>query len=416
MRLAALLAVVAASFARADDPWPGVAAHYQHGVIGEKVTYRAVDAGGAERSSTVLLRLDHDQPAAPAIRLDLGNLVVYADRTRIVAAHAGNPGTYLERTVENGLSPRAFEDALPPLVLPQLGWAFSSPHADAWWDIFGVGRVQMILDESAGLDANVLKVLQHSGAARLEALSLRPARSNLALASMKVAYPHGSLTLDLTSEDLAPADIGDASTWVINTDKRTRVESLTDLKPLPGEVAVGDACPPLGLVTSRIEGWSFADAVKRLQGQNPQPPGPAWVALLVRVPSGPAPAVVPQAVRGLDGLVREFSIQRMQGLRGSPRLEAHEVLVLELGEVNAQRVAELSREQVAGADSIAERLFSTTGKATFWRIAPEAAAAVIVLDERQRIAGLVRLDGRLVDAGTIAAEVRRIISTVPAPE
>jgi hypothetical protein len=121
--------------------------------------------------------------------------------------------------------------------------------------------------------------------------------------------------------------------------------------------------------------------------------------------------VLAQAVRGLDGLVREFSIQRMQGIRNSPRLEAHEVAVLELGEVSAQRVAELSRLQTVGADSMGERLFSTTGRAVFRRIAPQAVAAILVLDEHQRIAGVVRLDGRMVDADTISGEVRRIIST-----
>ncbi|HEX2839476.1 MAG TPA: hypothetical protein VHN77_15270 [Phycisphaerales bacterium] len=412
---AALVPVaIVACVARADDPWPGVAAHYQSGVLGEKVTYRAVNANASERSSTVILRVSHEGPSAPVVRLDLGNLIIHADSTRIIAAHAGNPAAYFERTLTEGLTTRVLEETLPSIVMPQLGWAIGrGPHEDAWWDILGVGRAQLVVDEDPGLDSGVLRIMDQRGQARLESVVLRDVGPNLALASVKVAFGAGEAgtTLELTAVDLAPADVGDVASWSISTENRTRVERLADLRPIPGDVAVGDACPAMGLITQSIEGWSFADAVGRLTGQNPQPSGPAWIAFLVRVPDGPPPPVLAQAVRGLDGLVREFSIQRMQGIRNSPRLEAHEVAVLELGEVSAQRVAELSRLQTVGADSMGERLFSTTGRAVFRRIAPQAAAAILVLDEHQRIAGVVRLDGRMVDADTIAGEVRRIIST-----
>lgn len=422
---AAVPVAILACVARADDPWPGVAAHYRSGVLGEKVTYRAVNANASERSSTVILRISHAGPAAPVLRLDLGNLIIHADRERITAAHAGNPAAYFEQTLTDGLTTRVLEETLPTIVMPQLGWAIDrGPHEDAWWDVLGVGRAQLVVDEDAGLNSRVLRIMDQNGRARLESIVLRQAGQNLALSTMKVAFGaeggsggggDAGTTLELTAVDLAPADIGDVSSWAISTEKRTRVERLADLRPIPGDVGVGDACPAMGLITKSIEGWSFADAVTRLTTQNPQPSGPAWIALLVRVPDGPPPPVLAQAVRGLDGLVREFSIQRMQGIRNSPRLEAHEVAVLELGEVNAQRVAELSRLETVGADSMSERLFSTTGRAVFRRIAPEAVAAILVLDEHQRIAGVVRLDGRMVDADTIAGEVRRIIST-PAAE
>ncbi len=399
-----------------SDLWQLVASHYRRDTVAEKVSYRAQGAG-VDRTSTVVLRVSHDGPNAPVVRVDMGNLILWADSTRLVAVHAGNTKSYFEHTLSAGLTTDVIAETFPPLVMPQLGWAISTdePH-DSWWPLMGVGAVRVGPMESTPDLADTLSMPLASsrGSATVDALSLRRVRSTRALAALKLTYAgEQATTLELTAQDMAPTDIGAPASWAIPTAGRARVERLADLRPIPGEVGIGEACPPLSLMTGNVEGWSFADATSRLRSMNPQPSGPTWIAFLIRLPDQ-TPEQQPateQAARALDSLTREFSIQRMQGLHNSPRLEAHQAIVLELGQVNQQRVAELSKAVIAGTESLGEQLFISSGLATFHRFAPGSAAAILVLDEHQRIAGLVRLDGRMVDASTIADEVRRIIST-----
>ncbi|MFO0831766.1 MAG: hypothetical protein U0637_07960 [Phycisphaerales bacterium] len=402
----------------APDTWDQVAQHYRRGSFGEKISYHAAGAN-TDRSSTVVLRVSHEGPNAPVIRLDLGNLIIWADNTRLVASHAGNPKAYFEQTLTGGLTADALQSTLPPLVMPQLGWAVSKDApAEGWWNCMGVGQVHVGESRTEGA-VIPLDVTDVRGPAHVDALTVRRDATGLALDTLTLTYPgEPATTLEVRADGLQSSELGGSSTWGVDTAGRTRVERLTDLKPIPGEVTVGESSPPLSLFTGQVVGWSFADAVRQLRALNPQPPGPAWIVLLVEAPeAAPAHAgVVAQAARGLDALVREFSIQRMQGVRNAPRLEGHEVAVLELGEVNAQRVAELAKARTPGTDSLGERLVSTAGRDAFHRVAPGAAAAIIVLDEQQRVAGVVRLDGRMVDAETISQEVRRTISTREEPE
>lgn len=422
--LPAVLAIAALS-AVPQPPWDRVASHYRRETIAERVTFTA-KSPASERASTVIMRVSHRGATAPIIRLDLGNLIIWADNTRIVGTHASNPNSYFETTLPAGLSPEAIQDHLPPLIMPQLGWAITTDAPiDDWWPVLGAERVRIAPELPPAGDNHdelALSVVETTGQPRIDSITISQSGG---LRRAMLTYPgaEGS-TLQLIAEALPTEESTQPESWAVPTSGRTRVERLSDLRPAPRDVEVGDACPALSLVTQKVEGWSFANAVKHLQSLNPQPSGPVWVALLVRLPSTNESAVTLHAARALDTLSREYSIQRMQGLRNSPRVEAHDVIVLELGDVTPQRIAELSKPIIPGTESLAPRLFSTAGVATFHRVAPGAAQAILILDEHQRLAGVVPLDGRLIDAQTIAAEVRRIVSTSeaapeskpPAPE
>jgi hypothetical protein len=418
-----------------SEEWAARIMERHRSVISQTVRVDVAD-GTATRSSTIVVRVaPRGVAGGPCVRLDMGNLIVYADNTRAVAVHAENPDVFVEHRFASGLSALSLRAWLPPVPVPQVEWALEpeSPRdSGMMWPLWGLGECERqgegkfvpALSESApsklapgvpaeqaaqGAQAGLWAItLQCDGVIREVVFDERGVLRRV----------RGVSGADVPGVSIECGDIeaGEPATWAIDTSAREMVASLTDLRAKPADVVAGDRVPSLALVTRAMEGFGIVEHFKSVQELAPQPSGPAFAALLLHTPGSSHERQLSAATRALEGLVREYSNQRMSGLPRAPRLWAKEVFVLELADVTPQRIRTLVGEKPAakpnegGTPSLAEPLFSTAGSGAFSRIAPGATAAIIVLDDEQRLRGVVRLDQRLIDDGVIRDEVWRLLS------
>lgn len=377
---------------------------YRFGAIAERITLVATDAK-REVTSDVSLRIDAgnahtERPAR--LRLDMGRLAIYAEGDRLIAVHTQNNEQYFETTLEGGLSPQSLAAVLPALPLPQIGFALDPKPTEE----LAIERAMPIIGAGLTTWSSAQPLAGTANETRVELITNETSR----LKSYSITSP--TLTLRATIELINTDDAKRPDLWSINTQNRTRVSKLTDLRALPGDVNTGDRVPTLGLHRHDLSGWSLTDALRTLQEQPPQANATTAAAVICILPGGPIPTKnIIAAQRSLTWLAREFDNQRVAGITTCPRLLAISVGVLELDQITPNYVKQ-TREQLGPVvDGATLFYWTSAGPATLRRIAPGTTGAVILLiDSQQRLLGTIPLDNTLADEETIAREVRAIVS------
>jgi hypothetical protein len=387
-----------------------VLAAHRNGPCAQRVTIHARDEQGSAQS-VVIVRTDRgDSTRARRLRLDLGELIVCAENSRLVAVHAANPDTFFEHRFDSPISPQLIRTVLPPLPLPQIGWALGDDDAPASWIFWGLGKIE---DPSVQGTVQGVRVASEDTRAPVRVADFARTPAGLLLSTLNAdsldddaAFTHDPPRLTLLCEGLEAMD---PATWMIDTSARTSVPSITQLRPKPSEVSVGDHLPALGLVTRDLEGWSITRELEAERARPPRGGAPVFAALLLLHRDGNGTGVRAVALE-LDALARDFAHMRTRADASSPRLIARSVVLVEPENMSAARAAELL-DGVPALPALGEALLSTSGVATVERLCPGCAAAVVVVNEQLRVVGVARVEPDLVDARGVAEVVRRLVST-----
>jgi hypothetical protein len=377
---------------------------YRFGAIAERVSLTATDAQH-QVTSDVTLRVDAGDPRTQRprrLRLEMGRLVIYAQDDRLVAVHTQNDEQFFEATLAGGLTPASLASALPQIPLPQLGFALDPRPTEELaiepaMQVTGAGLVTWSGAQPLGGAA---------ADARVEFITNTDSR----LTSYTITSP--ALTLSATVEPLDTPDAKRADLWAVDVSNRTPVARLTDLRPLPGDVAIGDRVPTLGMHRHDLSGWSLTDALRSLAEEPPKANAMTAAALICVLPGEQIPARnVLAARRALDNLSREFANQRQAGITTAPRLLVLSVGVLELDQIAPAFIRDTRQQLGAISEDTPLFLWTSAGRATLRRIAPGTTrAAVLIIDSEHRLRAVLPLDNTLTDEMTIAREVRAIVS------
>lgn len=377
---------------------------YRFGAVAERIALTAIDSQRT-LTSDVLLRVDAGDPRTRRprrVRLDMGRLVLFAENNRLIAVHTQNDEQFFETVLPDGLTAASLEAALPQIPLPQLGFALDPCPTEELaikpsMPVTGAGAVTWSSAQPlAGAAADT----------RVELLTNADSR----LTAFTIASP--TLTLRAVVEPLATPDAKRPDLWTIDVTNRVPVARLTDLRPLPGDVAVGDRVPTLGMHRHDLSGWSLTDALRNLADEPPKANAMTAAALLCVLPAEQIPAAgILSARRALDNLSREFANQRTAGITTAPRLLVLSVGVLELDQITPAFIAGARQRLGPVSEDTPLFLWTSAGRSTLRRIAPGTTGAVIlIIDGESRLRAVLPLDNTLPDETTIAREVRAIVS------
>jgi hypothetical protein len=382
-------------------------AAYRSGPIVEHIEFEGVIPAGQRADAWLRVDAGSDDDASPRVarlRLDASRAIIWAQGDRVVFAHADNPVAFAERVVAGGFAGGLIRE-VPQSPLPQLGLALTDTSGAPRWD---PRRVRW---NSASTQNDVVTLEGMLDQQRV-ALNLDAATARLVSFELTVAQDQ---TLKATVTRLAAED---PQTWPIALTGRTKVASPAELRALPRPIEPGQAAPPLGLMTRDLSGWSLvenlAQAAKAGRGQS----GAIGALVLVGGSSDPAQVGLSlRAARGAARLARELDAQLAQGLPQTPKLLVRMVGVLELAEVSRERIAALEAQWraanpikgEAGRDAMPELLWTSGGIETLRQLAPAQSVALVLIDDRQVLRGVLTLEGRLLDEAAIAEELRTML-------
>jgi len=373
---------------------------YTAGPIGERIVIRVTDRSGRSSGSRVTVRLAGGPESV--LRLDLGDLQVFAGDGVIRAAHRAEARLYAEWPLEAPLDLGQLERRLPPILLPQVAIALGS---DA-----GLAAPMPLLPPVAweGPAApprpprNGRLTLSGSGAGVRVRMSVDPETWRLWRVVAELDAPAEVARIEL---QCTPTEPGDPATWRIPTLDRERVDDLTLLRPRAAEIAPGDAVGDLRLFDADLARWA------------PTPGADTLVLLAFRRTNGMAGGADAQAdveagLLALAPLAREWN-------RGGPAggLACRAVAVYDAESFDRESFRSLDAlwspavSLAIGAGDRAERgLVAWAGGGAGWlaRFRPGYQAAMIVVIPGEggwRLAAAIPLDGRSEDPAGIADEL-----------
>lgn len=367
-------------------------------------------AGGpdAEEQRGVLFFRVAPSPAggatAPLLRLEMGDLRVFGESCRLVAARASIPGGVVMRSFEGPVTPEALALLMPPLSLPQLGLALEADPSRAafmpglsppTWN--SVSRIK-----EAGKPRLVLRGVATSPRGE-HAITLSADESTHRIASLRVSPPQGEPAPSPALEVfVTPIDPGDPSAWRIETAGKIAVATLDALRsappaepPAPQTTALkpGDLLPQLYLFNARGEAWAGEKTPSaRLAGIVPDDASEFRAVLLAYL--GPAQGRDPSEPSRRALLARaksaiESALARAHQVDPDRRIAAAGLAILELEGFDAVRRTALGEWTAAGPAALPQLLCSPAGKSMFATLSPTGDAVVIVVDQSLKVIGVV---------------------------
>lgn len=372
---------------------------YRAGPVAERIVMTVRSADGRERSSTVVLRVDVGDATAGRprrVRLDLGRISVFAEDDRLVAVNVQDPLTYFEARLARPVTPDALESVIPPLCLPQLSWALEEAQA-------GVARLP------------VVGAVDWEGAAVVEEARDQFIRATLAPGNIEIRWDDEDDRLRRLDATLGAAgstritllcrrvEAGDPAAWSINLAGRARVESLSALRPGQPECTPGSRLPGLGLMTTGLDVWSLQEALRESVGQGVASGGAVGtgpvVSMGVLILFRPTVEGSEEDARAGWDMVEEAAARLRSPLNGPKIAVVLKVVgVLELTEVTPDRTLALAaRWSEPPLNPAPQPLWTSTGRAMMDRFIPGAGAAMIIVDQEEKLVAAIPLDGRSDD-------------------
>lgn len=384
-----------------------MSAAYRSGPIVEHVEFAGIGPAGQRTDAWLRMDAGSDDDASPRVarlRLDAGRAIIWAQGDRVVFAHADNPTAFAERVAAGGLAGGLLRE-VPQSPLPQLGLALTdesnSPRWDprrARWNNVSVAADSVTLDGL--LDQQRVTLTLDAATARLTSFELTIAQDQTLKATV--------------TRHVAE----DPQTWPVALTGRTKVASPAELRALPRPIEPGQAAPPLGLMTRDLSGWSLVENLAQAAMAGRGQSGAIGALVLAGGSSDPAQVgLALRAARGAARLSRELDAQLAQGLPQTPKLIVRMVGVLELADVSRERIAALEAQWRAAnpikgdaaKDAMPELLWTGGGIESLRQLAPAQTVALVLIDDRQVLRGVLTLEGRLLDEAAIAEELRNML-------
>ncbi len=442
----------------ADVIWKNVIAAYRAGPIGERVRIgvlkpkgelpaeprgdprlptdperlaleallRENAAGMDEQRGALFLRIAPTHPGGAIVRLEMGDLRVFAEPGRLTATRGSVPGGVVLKTFQGAVSVAQLEQLMPPLMLPQLSLALEE------------GEPQRILPGLSGLTWRSSQRIKEAGKARLvlrgNAVSSRGQHeleftideSTFRLVHLRASSPGPQDGPRVVVElFVSPIDPGDVASWRPDTAGRIAVSSLDQLRAAPPTAPVvqatvikaGDALPPLYLYNAQSESWSTEkSAASRFAGSVAEEAGPFRIAMLAYTPvgNGAADRAAREALsRGRSAMEKGLGAAIASRPAGSAAvtLAAVGLAMVELDRFDAARQNALRDWRGMASDSAVERastpgmlLCSPAGKAMHARWSAAGGPVIVIVDESLTVRRVLPVlgAGSPADAGTPA--------------
>ncbi|MDX2130579.1 MAG: hypothetical protein SFY69_00830 [Planctomycetota bacterium] len=419
--LALLLACLFPAICRAQPSEPGPAELLRNMILAlreapraHELVVRAYTPEGRERVSRVELLTDRGGDARPRrVVLRLGrSLHVEASGGVLRAVSPRNPDAYFEAPVADPLTPASIAAVLPDLPLPLIEWAIGETPAP---EARGA--------EPSGADAPVEVAVPPLGIVTFERAARSEPPGTITLHGRTPAGPV-ELTLDaqtgrlrhvvgMLRERSLALEIGVRETsadgaWGITIGSRTRVASLSALRPAPAELSPGAKAVGLGLMASDLTPWGVVDALHAL-GANPVEAGegPLLAALvLYKVDAPGMEDGALAAVTALQNVKRSLDKRRLAGEARVPRLLVRPVGVFALDQFRPEEARLLaSRWEGIGLDVA----WSSAGQALLDRFERGAPGVVVLIDEEQTLRGAASIGPGALAADAAADEVKAAI-------
>lgn len=380
---------------------------YVDGPIADEVEVEVRTPDGRTRRDRFTVRLDADPTGVRRLLLELGRLRVYGERDLVVAEHTGDSTACVVWTGRGAVDPELLGEFLPPLPLVELSLATSGVDVTRWLTPY-TPRVVWTGAEIVGDEAVVLR-------GRLDAsvggvggtIELVCDQRTDRVRRVVVVFDTSAGPVELTVT-MTAVEPGDPLEWKIDPAGRRVVDSLTRLRAQPREIQPGSTVAGYALITPGLTLWTLNDGfAARREGDAEWERVEAVVLAFFRVPDdgaevGEAELRARASARAvLSGLDLGYQDEGV-----TDRLRVFRVYA-----VATMGMTRFSRE---GLGKIAER-WATMGDVVpvdgRWRgiLAPAteasgidlfakgAQAALVVIDDRRVLRGVVRLDDRADD-------------------
>jgi hypothetical protein len=423
-----ILAASPPPLARASEPIsPALAldearAAYRAGPTAEHIRVTIRPDG---KHDDFIVRLDPGKASEhtdASVAMEMGELRVWISRGQIIAAHQRDQKSCFIAEYTGPLTPQAIEQALPPIPIPEVWLLTTNPDPDSLRASKGVTPYTPVIawDSAVAEDAadgGTVTVSGHTvaSAPHTSGKVTLTTHSGRLLRFFAELEQGAQLTLDF--EPVAP---GDPRAWAIDPEGRARVAHISELKPRPGDVVVGNVAPELNLIDADHKPWSLPGEFSVARGE-PATAAPSFlVLLLVSEPAeeqgdGPraeTPAADDAAAgeRAFTALKVRLEHDRLVHTAGDktelpPRIAGRTVLIL-------RKIDGQSRAKVqAGAARWGDRmLWSASRATTIDRFMPGGDAAMIVIKPDRTVAGIIPLGGRAENQGQIESELEAVVA------
>lgn len=351
--------------------------------------------------STILVRLGAsvEERGPQVLGMELGGLRFWCVPNEMLAVHARDPSIYFRAELGPAISTRALAEAIPPVSLPQLDLAAAEPGKpcqEFWPYAKGIRWTSVEADQRAPgrktikgeFDGGSVTVVSQGGSgggggARLRMLTIDRAADRAAIS--------------MSFSAVSPCDPGKSA---IDVDRRTRVESMEDLRPKSGTLRTGVRVPDLPFTSRSGERWAIADLLQVPHefalggGALPE----HAVLVLWRVLGPGVPTSLPRFKTrelgdALHGLQKAAFMRRTDAMSGEAippmaRFGYAPVLVMS-GPAPDQVLASIKETSDQWGTDV---LWTTEAKSSIDLFAPGAEAVAIVLDSEGVLRAVVNIE------------------------
>lgn len=336
--------------------------------------------------ASMLLRMDiapRGIDDVPIVSLDLGTLLLTASDGQVVVTHPRDSTMYVEMPYAGPLAPRSFAQALQPVPLPELdlaaAGAIEEPCTEFWPYALNIRWTGVDRDGRAP-GRRIIRGTCDGGTVSLSVVGNR-----LRALTIDRADPKAVFLFTFT-----PTGPCEPQRCAIDVSKRTRVQTLADLRPRAGLLRVGAKMPDMPISPPAGGVWSVADLL--------EPPPEAVIvgmtgadhAVLVLTKSVGESGSIPSLPRLDLGRLSDL-LRQMRAASFQPRQQGKLGDLLEdpLARFGFARVLVLSNaasNEVLGQMKTAQNkwsehlLWTTSPSATIDVLAPGADGAVAIID------------------------------------
>jgi hypothetical protein len=377
-----------------------------------QVSVRSFPAGQPPRVSRATFRLRYElarglEGAASVATLELGSLILQAEGSRALLAHARDPGTYVERSLTAGLRPQSLAEVVPPTPIPQLDLALLSTSdatsnvCDQFWP-YASGIVWRRSETDArSPNRRTVRGDFNGGTVILRLLGPR-------LQTIEITRHNDRVEIILSFKSATPCD---PRRKLIDTSSRTKASSITELRPKSMPLLIGERIPDMGLSLASGNPMSIPDLLEPppeavIVGM---PPAEHAVLLFSRVgseapaergagvqqPESPTRLKLTDLVRVMRQTRSEaFSARAVAGAAdgGDPLPRFGYALVLAFNQHSPDTVLrELDdATQVWGGQNV---LWAASSERSIELIAPGAESAAVIVDSRGIVRSVIPVTG-----------------------
>lgn len=210
----------------------------------EELTIRIRTPSG-ERSDTLIVRIDpgprppETGPHPRSVKLELGQLRIHIADGKLTAINTSAPDKFYQRSYHGPITPARIAELLPPLLLPHLAITNSDdPRLASPLELLrGTTWSDAHVDEGTRPLTTTIQGTSPGGSISLTALV---STVRLTKATATVKRPDTEMQVEFT---FRPADPGEPAGWVIQTEGKQQVSSLTDLRTTPKPLTMPQTSP-----------------------------------------------------------------------------------------------------------------------------------------------------------------------------